>query len=182
MEGVDIPEGCGSRLREAEAVLMRGRMDREARGEGMSLGDTARRMFHWITCEEWLQFCKTNAATWSPRSLSREGFVHLSFRAQLQGTLEAHYADTEELFLVEVTILGEGLVIEASRGGALFPHVYRPIKREEFLRQWRVTRLSLADEWTLPDLGKVPREDTPPGAPVLGISEGGFGGDQPEGS
>ena len=44
-------------------------------------------------------------------------------------TAAKHYAGQSDLMLVEVdlTALGEALVWEPSRGGALFPHIYGPL-------------------------------------------------------
>ena len=55
-----------------------------------------------------------------------DGFIHLSTALQLPGTASKHYADREDLRLVEVdlTALAETLRWEPSRGGALFPHIY----------------------------------------------------------
>lgn len=58
-----------------------------------------------------------------------DGFIHLSAADQLEATAAKHYAGQTDLMLVEVdlTALGEALVWEPSRGGALFPHIYGPL-------------------------------------------------------
>lgn len=58
-----------------------------------------------------------------------DGFIHLSTADQLAGTASKHYADREDLRLVEVDLAVPGDTVrwEASRGGALFPHVYGPL-------------------------------------------------------
>lgn len=55
-----------------------------------------------------------------------DGYIHLSAADQLETTAAKHYAGQADLMLVEVdlTALGEGLIWEPSRGGALFPHIY----------------------------------------------------------
>jgi beta-hydroxylase len=55
-----------------------------------------------------------------------DGYIHLSAADQLEATAAKHYAGQADLMLVEVdlTALGEGLIWEPSRGGALFPHIY----------------------------------------------------------
>jgi uncharacterized protein (DUF952 family) len=57
---------------------------------------------------------------------ARDGFIHLSAGHQLAGTLAAHFAGREGLVLVALDAdrLGQALRWEASRGGALFPHLY----------------------------------------------------------
>src|ERR1043166_3797798 len=56
----------------------------------------------------------------------RDGFIHFSTAAQLRGTLEKHYARQTDLVLIAVdeTALGSAVRFEASRDGALFPHLY----------------------------------------------------------
>jgi uncharacterized protein (DUF952 family) len=56
----------------------------------------------------------------------RDGFIHLSARDQVAGTLAKHYAGKTDLLLIAVDpdALGDALNWEPSRGGALFPHLY----------------------------------------------------------
>ena len=57
-----------------------------------------------------------------------DGFIHLSTAAQLAETARRHYAGRDRLMLVEVDLARvAGVRWEASRGGALFPHVYGPL-------------------------------------------------------
>ena len=55
-----------------------------------------------------------------------DGYMHFSTAAQLADTLRLHFAGQTGLVLlaVETAGFGEDLVWEASRGGALFPHLY----------------------------------------------------------
>jgi uncharacterized protein (DUF952 family) len=59
----------------------------------------------------------------------RDGFIHLSARDQVEGTLAKHFAGQRGLLLVSVDTmaLGDALKWEPSRGGALFPHLYAPL-------------------------------------------------------
>lgn len=84
---------------------------------------------------------------WAPIDRS-DGFVHLSAAHQVRETARIHFAGREALVLVEVLPehLAPGtLRWEASRGGALFPHVYGDVPRAA--------------------LGRVARFSTLPGAP-----------------
>lgn len=58
-----------------------------------------------------------------------DGYIHLSAADQLAVTAAKYYAGQTDLMLVEVdlTILGDALIWEPSRGGALFPHIYGPL-------------------------------------------------------
>jgi uncharacterized protein (DUF952 family) len=55
-----------------------------------------------------------------------DGFIHLSARDQVEETAARHFAGRAGLLLVafDAVDFGDSLVWEASRGGALFPHVY----------------------------------------------------------
>ncbi len=56
----------------------------------------------------------------------RDGFIHFSTAAQLDGTARKYYCGQRDLLLIAVrtSALGEALRWEPSRGGALFPHLY----------------------------------------------------------
>ncbi|WP_332659754.1 DUF952 domain-containing protein [Brevundimonas sp.] len=58
-----------------------------------------------------------------------DGYIHLSTADQLAETARRHYAGRADLMLVALDLrpLGDNLKWEASRGGALFPHVYAPL-------------------------------------------------------
>jgi uncharacterized protein (DUF952 family) len=60
---------------------------------------------------------------------ARDGFIHLSAREQLAGTLAKHFAGLTDLVLIAVDgdRLGEALKWGPSRGGELFPHHYGPM-------------------------------------------------------
>ncbi|MES2987384.1 MAG: DUF952 domain-containing protein [Pseudomonadota bacterium] len=55
-----------------------------------------------------------------------DGYIHLSTLAQLQETLDKHFAGQEGLWLaaVDLEALGDAVKWEESRGGQLFPHIY----------------------------------------------------------
>ena len=57
---------------------------------------------------------------------AQDGFIHFSTAAQAVETAAKHFAGQHNLLLlhVDTTRLGEQLKWEASRGGALFPHLY----------------------------------------------------------
>ncbi|MEZ5751477.1 MAG: DUF952 domain-containing protein [Paracoccaceae bacterium] len=59
----------------------------------------------------------------------QDGYVHMSTSAQVAETAARHFAGQSDLVLVaiEADDLGDSLKWEPSRGGALFPHLYRPL-------------------------------------------------------
>lgn len=103
------------------------------------------RLFHLAFSEPWQAWSE---GAWAPPSFATEGFLHLSFAEQLQGTLDTHFAHRPALILAEVDAarIGAHLRLEPSRGGALFPHLYAPLAREAVLRTWELG--------PLPDLGE----------------------------
>jgi uncharacterized protein (DUF952 family) len=62
-----------------------------------------------------------------------DGYIHFSAADQAQETAAKWFAGQADLVLltVEAEPLGEALKWEASRGGALFPHLYRPLEIHE---------------------------------------------------
>ena len=55
-----------------------------------------------------------------------DGFIHFSTAEQVVETAERHFRGQDGLLLIAVVEarLGPALIYEASRGGALFPHLY----------------------------------------------------------
>ena len=64
-----------------------------------------------------------------------DGYIHFSTAAQLGETLARHFAGQSPLILLayDADDLGDALHWEPSRGGALFPHLYAPLRRDQAL-------------------------------------------------
>jgi len=62
-----------------------------------------------------------------------DGYIHLSTAAQVPETAARHFSAESDLVLVAVDSdqLGVDLRWEPSRNGALFPHLYRPIRMSD---------------------------------------------------
>jgi uncharacterized protein (DUF952 family) len=58
-----------------------------------------------------------------------DGFIHFSTSEQVEETARRHFAGVGDLILaaIDAEALGPALKYEASRGGALFPHLYGPL-------------------------------------------------------
>ncbi|MBY0285259.1 MAG: DUF952 domain-containing protein [Sphingomonas sp.] len=58
-----------------------------------------------------------------------DGYIHLSTQAQLTETVDKHFAGQHDLWVaaVDLDAMGAAVKWEASRGGALFPHLYAPL-------------------------------------------------------
>lgn len=78
---------------------------------------------------EWNAFRAAGVTAGAPVDL-RDGFIHLSTSEQVAGTAARHFAQESDLVLVAIDAdrLGADLKWEPSRGGALFPHLYRPLR------------------------------------------------------
>ena len=64
-----------------------------------------------------------------------DGYIHFSTPEQAAETAAKHFAGVEGLWLIacDSERLGDDLRWEPSRGGALFPHLYRPLRRDDVL-------------------------------------------------
>lgn len=81
---------------------------------------------------EWDAFRKTGETAGAPIDLA-DGFIHFSTAEQVVETAARHFATESDLVLVafEADRLGPELRWEPSRGGALFPHLYRRLALTE---------------------------------------------------
>lgn len=58
-----------------------------------------------------------------------DGYIHFSAADQVRETAARYFAGEDGLLLIAVDAdsLGDALIWEPSRGGALFPHLYAPL-------------------------------------------------------
>jgi uncharacterized protein (DUF952 family) len=87
-----------------------------------------------LRAAEWQAFSASGSFAGSPDDL-RDGYIHLSTPEQVPGTLAKWFAGEDGVMLLsfESEALGEELRWEPSRGGALFPHLYRPLLLTEMV-------------------------------------------------
>ncbi|MEI4471088.1 DUF952 domain-containing protein [Frigidibacter sp. MR17.24] len=85
-------------------------------------------VFKILRRSEWDQFRADGATAGAPVDLA-DGYIHFSTAAQVTETAAKHFATESDLVLVAVSadMLGDALKWEASRGGQLFPHLYRSL-------------------------------------------------------
>ncbi|HQY45247.1 MAG TPA: DUF952 domain-containing protein [Paracoccaceae bacterium] len=83
---------------------------------------------------EWNQFRTTGETAGAPVDL-QDGFIHFSTPTQVVETAARHFANESDLVLVafDSDQLGDELKWEASRGRALFPHLYRSLHLSEVI-------------------------------------------------
>ncbi|MBK6468274.1 MAG: DUF952 domain-containing protein [Rhodobacter sp.] len=81
---------------------------------------------------EWDAFRAAGRTAGAPVDLA-DGFIHFSTAAQVAETAARWFSHESDLVLVacDADRLGPALKWEPSRGGALFPHLYRPLDLPE---------------------------------------------------
>lgn len=87
-----------------------------------------------VTTEQWTSATEAGRFDGAPVDLG-DGYIHLSTPDQVRETAKKHFAGQTDLQLVafEADTLGPELLWEPSRGGALFPHLYRSLSPTEAL-------------------------------------------------
>ncbi|MDO5647996.1 DUF952 domain-containing protein [Paracoccus sp. (in: a-proteobacteria)] len=82
---------------------------------------------------EWAHLQEQGATDGAPVDVA-DGFVHFSTAAQLPVTLSKHFAGDGDVILLACEADGmEALQWEPSRGGDLFPHLYRALRMDDVL-------------------------------------------------
>jgi len=92
---------------------------------------------------EWAALQAQSDTRGAPIDLA-DGYVHFSTAEQAQETAAKHFAGQDGLMVLalEADAMGDALKWEVSRGGALFPHLYRSLRLDEVI--W-AKPLSLVD-------------------------------------
>ncbi|MEM8754632.1 MAG: DUF952 domain-containing protein [Pseudomonadota bacterium] len=85
-----------------------------------------------FTADQWAALDETGETAGAPVDLA-DGFIHFSTAAQASETAAKHFTGQTGLVLAAVDAegLGDALKWEPSRGGALFPHLYASLRRED---------------------------------------------------
>jgi uncharacterized protein (DUF952 family) len=85
-----------------------------------------------LRASEWETLRREGITAGAPIDVE-DGFVHLSDDGQVEETAARHFAGIDGLVLLalDADALGEALRWEPSRGGALFPHLYRALQRAD---------------------------------------------------
>ncbi|MCU0892465.1 MAG: DUF952 domain-containing protein [Sandarakinorhabdus sp.] len=87
-----------------------------------------------LRAAEWAQFQADGVFAGSPDDL-RDGFIHLSTPEQAPGTAAKWFAGEAGVMALtfDADALAADLKWEPSRGGKLFPHLYRSLRTEEIV-------------------------------------------------
>ena len=87
-------------------------------------------IFHHITTpEQWV--AQEPHDFYTADSLDTEGFIHCSFAEQVDKTLSLYFKGMEKIWLLTIDseLLTSKLVVEGSRDGELFPHIYGVVNK-----------------------------------------------------
>ena len=109
-------------------------------------------IFKIFRVNEWADFQAIGEFKGSPDDL-RDGFIHFSSEDYLAGTLMRYFKDESEIVIakVENENWGEAMIWESSRGGALFPHLYGTLYKQDVKKFWTLSKKS-GEAWELSTL------------------------------
>ena len=87
-----------------------------------------------LRADEWAALQAQGETAGAPIDVS-DGYVHFSTATQARGTAAKHFAAESDLVLLTLdpATLGPMLRWEEARGGALFPHLYGPLRLADVL-------------------------------------------------
>jgi uncharacterized protein (DUF952 family) len=86
-------------------------------------------IFHIVTPETWEKFKDENE--YEAESLQTEGFIHCSYRHQLDDVLQRYYKDAESVLIMHINphYLKSELIAEPSTNREIYPHIYGKINK-----------------------------------------------------
>lgn len=86
-------------------------------------------IFKILRSDEWKALRAEKETQGAPIDIA-DGYIHFSTPEQVVETASKHFAGVGDLMLLSLDsdTLGPALKWEPSRGGALFPHLYGPLK------------------------------------------------------
>lgn len=81
-------------------------------------------IYHVVLPEVWEEY--RTRPSYQAESLQTEGFIHCSYKEQLEGVLKRYYKDAGRVLVlhIETDKLRSKLVEEPSTGGENYPHLY----------------------------------------------------------
>jgi len=121
-------------FRNIESGVFRAPAGRSLDGCGAERHHADMLIYKIFRAPEWQVLVDHGETTGAPIDVT-DGFVHFSTAAQAAETAAKHFTAEEGLILValEADALGDALKWEVSRGGALFPHLYRKMQMADVL-------------------------------------------------
>ncbi|MBE9059906.1 DUF952 domain-containing protein [cf. Phormidesmis sp. LEGE 11477] len=95
-------------------------------------------LFHIVESTNWAT--AKEKGTYAPGSLETEGFIHLSEKQQVLGTVERFYQGRFDLVILEIdpNLLKASLQYDQVIDHGVFPHLYGPLNLEAVVRVWQM--------------------------------------------
>ena len=86
-------------------------------------------IYHIVLPEVWENF--KDEPEYEAESLATEGFIHCSYRNQLDAVLERYYSGAKKVLILHINphYLKSGLKAEPSTNREIFPHIYGKINK-----------------------------------------------------
>lgn len=86
-------------------------------------------IYHIVLPEDWEKF--TEEYEYEAASLDAEGFIHCSYRNQLDDVLQRYYSNAERVLILSINphLLASELIAEPSTNGEIYPHIYGKINK-----------------------------------------------------
>lgn len=88
-------------------------------------------IYHIVLPEAWEKF--KELPFYEHESLAGEGFIHCSYRNQLEEVLERYYKNAEKVLILHISPArldpAANLIAERSTGGEVYPHIYGKINQ-----------------------------------------------------
>jgi uncharacterized protein (DUF952 family) len=87
-------------------------------------------IYHVVLPEIWEKY--KEEYEYEAESLQTEGFIHCSYRNQLEDVLERYYKNAPNVLILHINphLLTSKLIAEPSTGGEIYPHIYGKINRQ----------------------------------------------------
>ena len=100
-------------------------------------------IFKLFRIEEWLQFEALGKTDGAPIDVM-DGFIHFSKASQVKETAAKHFKADKDLILLSCNAenLKPDLKWEISRGGELFPHLYRELELKDIEAQYDLPKVN----------------------------------------
>ena len=100
-------------------------------------------IFKLFRKDEWLKFKASGKTDGAPIDVS-DGFIHFSKASQVKETAAKHFKADKDLILLSCKAehLKPDLKWEISRGGELFPHLYRKLVLKDIKARYDIPKVN----------------------------------------
>jgi uncharacterized protein (DUF952 family) len=104
-----------------------------------------------LRAPDWEALSQSGETMGAPIDIA-DGFIHFSTADQVAETAARHFAGVEGLILAAFAAeaLGPAQIREPSRGGALFPHLYAPLRLADVI--WHAPLPLVAGAHVFPEM------------------------------